>query len=122
MPIIRSRLDTKMAYDGGEAHLRTRAPFHIELVPGDNEVTEEQLADLRDDAAFCRHADRGFFAVPRVKPQPQQEQPKPAAKAKSDPTMDKFVADFLASPPEAQEAMAATLTPEQKAAIEATKK
>lgn len=130
MPIIRSRLDTRMAYDGGEAHLRTRAPFHIELIPGDNEVTEDQLDDLRHDSAFMRHAERGFYAVPRTKYQPQQqqpkeqpkEQPKPEVKAKSDPAMDKFVADFLASPPEAQEAMAATLTPEQKAAIEAVKK
>lgn len=119
MPKVINAVGTSMAYDGGREARIAGEKWRIVLQPGVNTLSEADVDLLMSDETFHRQKEKGFYLI-------KDDEPVPAAKAKGKDApapgkaeLDKFVADYLALAPEAQAAMAPTLTPEQKVAIEA---
>jgi hypothetical protein len=122
-----SRLKTKLAYDAGVS----KGPA-VTIAPGTNTPSAADWDILDADQHFADHVKKGFLIVqdPAPKPKPVPVPPladeavkKPTLAAKVTGAQDQMVVDTYKSMPEANRtAFYATLTPEQKALIDALPK
>lgn len=141
MVVIHSRIDTDVAYRL-DANATETFVIHFRR----NEVTPDILEKLKNDNNFAGHVDAGFLIIEENQDAPPAVAPDASAPAPAvDPramlpnekkkdynarmlALDeaekdsaKFVADFRAMTQDEQDAMYGTLTPDEKALIDAAR-